>query len=122
LHAWAVSTQNDERRNVGGTPGGVNQVPWNLQTLSQIAAGEVEPGRMVTAPRWDWNPIGDTVRFEEGMSNVNAASLLGEAPSSKRIATFGMRSAQQVIAYGVADDRRIVGAADPRTVGLALGV
>ena len=76
---------------------------------------------MVTAPRWDWNPSGDTVRFEEGMSDVNADSLSSETPSSKRISTFAMRSAQQVIAYGVADDRRIVGAADPRTVGLALG-
>ena len=122
LHAWAVSAQNDERRYVGGTPGGVNQVPWNLQSLSQVAAGEAEPGRMVTAPRWDWNPIGDTVRFEEGMSDENAAALAASAPSSKRISSLAMRSAQQVIAYGVADNRRIVGAADPRTVGLALGV
>ena len=122
LHAWAVSAQNDERRYVGGTPGGVNQVPWNLQSLSQVAAGEAEPGRMVTAPRWDWNPIGDTVRFEEGMSDENAAALAAAAPSSKRISSLAMRSAQQVIAYGVADNRRIVGAADPRTVGLALGV
>jgi gamma-glutamyltranspeptidase len=77
---------------------------------------------MVTAPRWDWNPIGDTVRFEEGMSDENAAALAAAAPSSKRISSLAMRSAQQVIAYGVADNRRIVGAADPRTVGLALGV
>lgn len=122
LHAWAVSAQNDEARYVGGTPGGVNQVPWNLQTLSQIAAGEVEPGRIVTSPRWDWNPNGDTVRFEAGMSEGNVISLSVDAPSSKKISAFAMRSAQQVIKYGVADKRRIVGAADPRTVGLALGV
>lgn len=122
LHAWGVSAQNDELRYVGGTPGGVNQVPWNLQSLSQLAAGEAEPGRIVTAPRWDWNPNDDTVRLEEGMSDENAAALAAAAPSSKKISSLAMRSAQQVIKYGVADDRRIVGAADPRTVGLALGV
>ena len=122
LHAWAVSAYNDETRYVGGTPGGVNQVPWNLQTLSQIAAGEVEPGRIVTSPRWDWNPNGDTVRLEGGMSDENASALAAVAPSSKKISTFAMRSAQQVIKYEDADKRRIVGAADPRTVGLALGV
>ena len=122
LHAWAVSALNDELRYVGGTPGGVNQVPWNLQSLSQIAAGEAEPGRIVTAPRWDWNPNGDAVRLEEGMSDENAVALAAAAPSSKKISSLAMRSAQQVIKYGVADDRRIVGAADPRTVGLALGV
>ena len=56
------------------------------------------------------------------MSNEDAAALAAAAPSSKRISSLAMRSAQQVIAYGVADNRRIVGAADPRTVGLALGV
>jgi gamma-glutamyltranspeptidase/glutathione hydrolase len=122
LHAWAVSAQNDELRFVGGTPGGVNQVPWNLQSLSQIAVGEVDPGRIVTAPRWDWNPNGDTVRFEEGMSDEDSSALAATAPSSKRISSLAMRSAQQVIKYGVADNQSIVGAADPRTVGLALGV
>ena len=122
LHAWAVSALNDELRYVGGTPGGVNQVPWNLQSLSQIAAGEAEPCRIVTSPRWDWNPNGDAVRLEEGMSDENAVALAAAAPSSKKISSLAMRSAQQVIKYGVADDRRIVGAADPRTVGLALGV
>ena len=56
------------------------------------------------------------------MSDENASALAAVAPSSKKISTFAMRSAQQVIKYEDADKRRIVGAADPRTVGLALGV
>ena len=75
----------------------------------------------MTAPRWEWLPADDGVRIEAGFEEAAAAALGAAAPRAARVGRWGLPCAQQVIA--VPDDgQAIVGAADPRTVGLALGV
>jgi len=37
LHAWIL--ERDSGLVVGATPGGVNQLPWNAQTVTEIARG-----------------------------------------------------------------------------------
>jgi gamma-glutamyltranspeptidase/glutathione hydrolase len=47
LHAWALRSASGAYFS-GATPGGANQVPWNVQTIGQIIAGQSEPGLLVT--------------------------------------------------------------------------
>ena len=78
-------------------------------------------GSLVTAPRWEWLPADDGVRIEAGFDEAAAAALQPSAPRAVRVGRWGLPCAQQVIAVPEAG-LAIVGAADPRTVGLALGV
>ena len=120
LHAW-MTTTDDGAAFLGGTPGGDNQVPWNAQLLQGIIDGETAPGALVTAPRWEWSPADDGVRIEAGFEEPAATELAETAPRAARIGRWALPCAQQVIAVPVAGEA-IVGAADPRTVGCALGV
>jgi gamma-glutamyltranspeptidase/glutathione hydrolase len=106
---------------LGGTPGGDNQVPWNVQLLQGIVDGVVEPGVLVTAPRWEWLPADDGVRVEHGFDAVERERLGAVATRTVDVARWGLPCAQQVIVRPIGGEA-IVGAADPRTVGLALGV
>lgn len=118
LHAWAVGGDDGRPMLLGGTPGGENQMPWNAQLLQQVVDGERHPGRLVTSPRWEWLPDDDGVRVEEGLE---AGTLTAVAPRVATAARWGLPSAQQVIAVPV-PGAAVVGAADPRTVGAAVGV
>jgi gamma-glutamyltranspeptidase/glutathione hydrolase len=120
LHAWMAAT-DDGRALLGGTPGGDNQVPWNTQLLQGIFDGEREPGLLVTAPRWEWLPSDDGVRVEDGFDRDHLDRLADAASRVVRVGRWALPCAQQVIARQGAG-QAIVGAADPRTVGLALGV
>jgi len=120
LHAW-MTADDDGPAFLGGTPGGDNQVSWNAQLLQGIIDGETAPGILVTAPRWEWLPVDDGVRIEAGFDDVDADDLAAAAPRAARVGRWGLPCAQQVIAVPVAGEA-IVGAADPRTVGAALGV
>ncbi len=120
LHAW-MTTADGGPSFLGGTPGGDNQVVWNAQLLQGIIDGETAPGVLVTAPRWEWLPTDDGVRIEAGFDDPDAATLVGVAPRAVHVGRWGLPCAQQVIAAPVAGEA-IVGAADPRTVGAALGV
>lgn len=123
LHAWALTRDGlDTHRFIGGTPGGANQVPWNLQSVAQLLVGEVEPGIVVTSPRWEWLPADDGVRIEFGFADDRIQPLLENTPRALRTKRWGMRSAQQLIRLPRTSSEVFVGAADPRTVGLALGV
>jgi gamma-glutamyltranspeptidase/glutathione hydrolase len=121
LHAWAVSDDTGRPSLLGGTPGGDNQVVWNAQLLQGVIDGHHAPGALVTAPRWEWLPADDGVRIEAGFDEADAAALATASPRTVRVGRWGLPCAQQVIAVPE-DGRAIVGAADPRTVGCALGV
>jgi gamma-glutamyltranspeptidase / glutathione hydrolase len=121
LHAWAVAGDNGRPRFLGGTPGGENQVVWNAQLLQAIIDGESAVGSLVTGPRWEWLPADDGVRIEAGFDEAAAAALEASAPRAVSVGRWGLPCAQQVIA-APEEGLAIVGAADPRTVGLALGV
>lgn len=122
LHAWTVAGDDGAPRLAGATPGGVNQLPWNAQALRRIAGGEDAPGRLVTAPLWEWIPAdGDTpdaLRIERG--TPGAAGLREEVARTVDAPLWGCKSAQQVIRIPRGAEAWVA-AADPRTVGLALG-
>ena len=88
------------------------------EPLQQVIDGERRPGHLVTSPRWEWLPADDGVRVEEGL---DVGRLAGAAGRVVPTTWLGLPSAQQVVAVPVPGEA-IVGAADPRTVGAALGV
>lgn len=121
LHAWAVAGTDGAPRFLGATPGGANQMPWNAQTIARIAAGVTEPGAHVAAPIWEWLPDDDGLRIEAGFPDHEVAALKAAATRSIDAPRWGCKSAQQVVRVPRGDELWC-GAADPRTVGLALGV
>lgn len=125
LHAWAVADgpagSGARPRLVGATPGGVNQMPWNAQALARVVGGEWEPGRLVTAPLWEWLPADDGVRVEAGFPAEEVDGLRRAAPRCVEAPRWACRSAQQVVRVPSGGEAHVA-AADPRTVGLALGV
>lgn len=120
LHAWAAGPAGGGPTHLGGTPGGVNQMPWNAQSLRDLIDGERDPGQLVTAPRWEWLPEPGVVRVEDGASQEDHVTLAMEAPV-EHAALWSLRSAQQVIRRPV-EGEAVEGGVDPRTGGLALGV
>ena len=116
-----MTASDDGRALLGGTPGGDNQVPWNAQLLQGVIDGVTEPGVLVTAPRWEGLPVDDGVRVEDGFAAVQRDRLGAAAPRMVGVGRWALPCAQQVVVRPVAGEA-IVGAADPRTVGLALGV
>jgi gamma-glutamyltranspeptidase/glutathione hydrolase len=121
LHAWAVADATGAPRLLGATPGGANQMPWNAQLLGQVAAGCWDPGLLVTSPRWEWLPEDDGVRVEGGFADDALAGLRAVAPRVTLAPRWGLKSAQQVVQVRRGSEA-FCGAADPRTVGAAIGV
>ena len=118
LHAWAIADHDGALRLMGGTPGGANQLPWNAQTLARVLDGEERPGVLVSSPIWEWLPDDDGVRFEAGLDGTDSFEVTGRTVRAGR---WACRSAQQVVRVpspGAAWEA----AADPRTVGSALGL
>jgi gamma-glutamyltranspeptidase / glutathione hydrolase len=107
LHAWCLTRKDG--LVVGATPGGVNQLPWNAQTVTEIARGGV-PESSVVAPRWSLDAQGALAvegDFDPGMA-------------SSAIEPFSLRSAQQLIVSSDFGLHRV--AADPRTGATAFAV
>lgn len=119
LNAWAIGPRESGPEMAGATPGGANQMPWNAQLVQGVLDGVTDPGRLVVEPRWEWLPVDDGVRVESGLADIDG--LRAAAPRVIETDLWGFTSAQQVVT--VARDGRVLeGGADPRTVGLALGV
>jgi gamma-glutamyltranspeptidase/glutathione hydrolase len=121
LHAWVVSDTAGTPRWAGATPGGVNQLPWNAQTVARLLGGEQRPGMLVAGPRWEWIPDDDGVRIEAGFAPQDVDALDAQAPRVVRAPRWACKSAHQVVRVP-APGEAWEAAADPRTVGLALGV
>ncbi|MGD9705762.1 MAG: gamma-glutamyltransferase [Acidimicrobiia bacterium] len=121
LHAWALADETGAPRLLGATPGGANQMPWNAQMLQRVVAGCSEPGLLVTSPLWEWLPDDDGVRIEGGFDPTEIDGLRDAAPRMTSVSRWGCKSAQQVVRLPL-PGQAAVAAADPRTVGLALGV
>jgi gamma-glutamyltranspeptidase/glutathione hydrolase len=58
LHAWALGP--DAPRLLGATPGGEQQVPWNVQVLDHLLR-RVGPGEALAAPKWRLEASGAVV-------------------------------------------------------------
>jgi gamma-glutamyltranspeptidase / glutathione hydrolase len=119
LHAWAVGDASSVHL-VGATPGGANQMPWNAQLLAEVLGGQDDPGVLVTAPRWEWVPTDDGIVVEDGFGPIERAELAEAAPRVADAPRWALRSAQQVALVPRHGEPRVA-AADPRTVGAALG-
>lgn len=109
VHAWTL--ERDGTRFVGATPGGVNQMPWNVQMVTELARGGT-PEATVTSPRW-------ALDAQDVLSAEPGALPEGVVPQ-KTMGTLTLRSCQQIIALG--RDGLHLAAADPRTGCAAIGV
>jgi gamma-glutamyltranspeptidase / glutathione hydrolase len=107
LHAWALS--QDDGWLMGATPGGVNQLPWNLQTLLALLGGAT-PAQAVSGPRWALNEA-DQLTAEPGSS----AAHRGDA---KAAGALSQLSAQQILA--LPRQGLLRAAADPRVAASAM--
>lgn len=121
LHAWAAGPRGTGPALLGATPGGANQMPWNAQLLAQVLAGCTDPGVLVTSPRWEWEPERGALRVEAGLAGDDVASLAATGAPVEEVPRWALRSAQQVVRRPEPGEA-VVGAVDPRTGGLALGV
>lgn len=121
LHAWAAADTDGRPRWLGGTPGGANQMPWNAQALARLLTGEERPGMLVSSPLWEWLPDDDGLRIESGFDSDTRAALASASPGSVTSThRWGCKSAQQVIRVP-RPGQVWEAAADPRTVGAAIG-
>ncbi|MEP9377423.1 gamma-glutamyltransferase [Aquabacter sp. CN5-332] len=110
VHAWMM--ERDGARIVGATPGGVNQMPWNVQMVTELARGAA-PDAAVTAPRW-------ALDAQDVLSAEPDALPDGVAPD-KAVGALALRSCQQIIALSEEGGLHLA-AADPRTGCAAIGV
>ncbi|AQA01746.1 gamma-glutamyltransferase [Mycobacterium sp. MS1601] len=127
LNAWIVTDDAGELLHVGNTPGGDGQVQWNMQLLSHLLDHGLDPAEAVAASRFtvfpgsDADVIGapDELRVEETLPEP-VRQALGENHHVVVQPALGAGGSAQVISR---DERGILlGAADPRQEGIALGV
>ena len=107
LHAWALERPEDWV--LGATPGGINQLPWNAQMVTELLRGGAVADA-VCNPRWALDEQ-DRLTVEPGAAVPSDAGGRGVAPLSHR-------SAQQVL--HVPQSGLILAAADPRVAACAL--
>ncbi|WP_178131035.1 gamma-glutamyltransferase family protein [Reyranella sp. CPCC 100927] len=125
LHVYMVC-DDDGLKLAGGTSGGDGQPQWNLQILDAVLNGGRDLREAIDQPRWELMPGTDPVNlgqpFEIRMDGRFASSLAGLGELGHRISDkpLGMLGAAQAIA--VSGDGTLVGAADPRADGCALGL
>jgi gamma-glutamyltranspeptidase/glutathione hydrolase len=120
LHAWGAGRAGCGVEVLGGTPGGENQMPWNAQMLAELLAG-VAPERLVVRPRWEWSSDRQQVAVEAGIAPEDRDALAAGGVAVADVPRWSLRCAQQVVVCP-RPGQAIVGAVDPRTGGLALGV
>lgn len=104
LHAWAL--QDACGLTLGATPGGVNQLPWNIQALDALMEGAT-PAQAVLRPRWACDAQ-QRVSAEHGV----------DLPNAELLPAFSLRSALQMIRRTPAHD--LLAVADPRVNCAAL--
>lgn len=116
LHAWALD--GDRTRIFGATPGGVNQLPWNAQTVAELIESDGPDAliRFATAPRWAVDDKGTQI-FESNLDE----SL--RRASARVVEPMSLGSAQQVVVRDKTDQERCYRAvADPRNLASALAL
>lgn len=103
LHAWGI--RHRDGWVLGATPGGQQQVPWNVQLVAQLLGntddGEHAMGDALVTPRWQLDAAGAVQR--EG----------------RELSRFGARSSHTLVRTAAG---RCSAAADPRWDGAAVAV
>ena len=108
LHAWAL--EHGGHRYLGATPGGRNQLGWNLQALlTLMASGSLT--HAVAGPRWAFHGTGRGVDIEADHPDAPRGGMRIVAPRS-------LRSAEQIIARSLSGGPWRA-AADPRIGSVA---
>ncbi|GHE45934.1 gamma-glutamyltranspeptidase [Streptosporangium violaceochromogenes] len=129
LNAWLVTDDSGRLRHVGNTPGGDGQVQWNTQLLSHLLDHGADPAQAVAAPRFTVFPGGDAdvlgrpveLRCE---SRLGGPVLAGLRARGHAVRVQGPWEAGGGALVVTADHGTgaLLGAADPRQDGAALGV
>jgi gamma-glutamyltranspeptidase/glutathione hydrolase len=129
LNAWIATDGAGRLRHVGNTPGGDGQVQWNMQVLSHLVDGGLDPQEAVSAPRTTVHPGSDadalgtpeTLQCESRLGADVLAGLVAQGHDVRDVGDWGGGGSALVISV---DHERgvLAGAADPRMDGVALGV
>jgi gamma-glutamyltranspeptidase/glutathione hydrolase len=129
LNAWIATDADGALRHLGNTPGGDGQVQWNMQVLSHLVDGGLDPMQAVSAPRTTVHPGSDaeavgapeTLQCESRLGADVMVELARRGHDVRDVGPWGGGGSALVIS--VDDDRGVLaGAADPRMDGVALGV
>ncbi|MCK9509203.1 MAG: gamma-glutamyltransferase family protein [Pigmentiphaga sp.] len=110
LHAWGLLQAG--RVTLGATPGGVNQLPWNSQSVRDLLQG-LSPAEIVTQPRW---AVGNDGAYSAELGVV----LDDETFHARQVERFSFLSVQQIIRQ--TEDGLFEACADPRAGGRALAL
>jgi gamma-glutamyltranspeptidase / glutathione hydrolase len=116
LHAWAL--ERGDMRFYGATPGGINQLPWNAQTVSMLLQEDQRTvlEDLIVMPRWAFDSDGQLIC--EG----DAAAAVRDIASSE-VPPLSLGCVQQVISHDRRDTLPLhTAAADPRMLAVALGL
>ena len=128
LNAWLVTDDDGDLLHIGNTPGGDGQVQWNMQLLSHLLDHGLDPAEAVSAPRFtvfpgsDADVLGspDELRIEAALPESVRDELSARGHQIVVQPAFGADGSAQVISR---DERGVLlGAADPRQEGVAIGV
>jgi gamma-glutamyltranspeptidase/glutathione hydrolase len=129
LNAWIVTDSAGRLRHVGNTPGGDGQVQWNMQLVSHLVDGGLDPQEAVSAPRTTVHPGSDadalgtpeTLQCESRLGADVLAGLVARGHDVRDMGEWGAGGSALVVS--VDQERGVLsGAADPRQDGVALGV
>ncbi|HEV7211424.1 MAG TPA: gamma-glutamyltransferase [Blastococcus sp.] len=129
LNAWLATDARGRLRHVGNTPGGDGQVQWNMQLLSHLVDGGLDPQEAVSAPRTSVHPGSDadalgtpeTLQCESRLGADVLAELTARGHDVRDVGEWGGGGSALVISVD-AERGLLAGAADPRMDGVALGV
>jgi gamma-glutamyltranspeptidase/glutathione hydrolase len=129
LNAWLATDDARRLRHVGNTPGGDGQVQWNMQVLSHLADHGADPAEAVAAPRFTIFPGSDAdvlgrppeLRCESRFGEPVLARLK-ELGHEVRVQGSWSAGGSALVVSADHESGALLGAADPRQDGVALGV
>ncbi|MGY1742558.1 MULTISPECIES: gamma-glutamyltransferase family protein [unclassified Blastococcus] len=129
LNAWVVTDRAGGLRHVGNTPGGDGQVQWNMQLISHLVDGGLDPQAAVAAPRFTVHPGSDadavgspeTLQVESRLGAATIAELEQRGHVVRDMGAWGAGGSGLVVSVD-AERGVLAGGADPRQDGVALGV